>query len=102
MGQKENERLLSADMDHKIVGRFLKQAKDRGFTKKRALAAAVKLWMELSLENQARLLSQDVDPDSLPTLFDTIDEQSKKTASNWVDTVDKQIKKTAASINRKK
>jgi hypothetical protein len=59
MGQKENERLLSADMDHQIVAEFLNQASDRGFTKKRALAAAVKLWIRLPLEMQARLLSQD-------------------------------------------
>jgi hypothetical protein len=88
MVQKKNEKLLSADIDCHIVDKFLSQASDRGFTKKRVLAAAVKLWTELPLEVQARLLTKDPDVDSLTELVRQI--------------VDEQIKKAATSADRKK
>jgi hypothetical protein len=79
MVQKKNEKLLSADIDCKIVDKFLSQASERGFTKKRALAAAVKLWTELPLEMQARLLSKDTNIDSFTELVrQVVDERIKK------------------------
>ena len=54
--ESKNEKLLSADIDRKIVDEFLSQASKRGFTKKRVLAAAVKLWTNVPLEIQAKLL----------------------------------------------
>jgi hypothetical protein len=58
MARAKDEKLLSADMDSEIVEKFLRQSSERGFTKKRALAAAVEHWTELSLEAQARLISK--------------------------------------------
>ena len=64
MVQKKNEKLLSADIDRKVVDAFLSQASQRGFTKKRVLASAVKLWTNLPLEIQAKLLDQSLDDKS--------------------------------------
>ena len=88
MVQKKGEKLLSADIDCKIVDKFLGQASDRGFTKKRVLAAAAKLWTELPLEVQARLLDKSTAADSFADLVRRI--------------VDEQIKKAVASGDRKK
>ncbi len=79
MVRAKSEKLLSADIDRKIVNTFLSQASKRGFTKKRVLAAAVKLWMELPLEIQAKLLDQSLDSGSFVSLVRHIaDEQIKK------------------------
>ena len=64
MAYKKNEKTLGADIDHRIVDDFLSQAKKRGFTKKRVLASAVKLWTNLPLEIQAKLLDQSLDDKS--------------------------------------
>ena len=79
MVQKKNEKLLSADVDRKIVDKFLKQASERGFTKKRVVAASAKLWIELPLEVQAKLLNQSLDGKAFVELVRQIaDEQIKK------------------------
>ena len=79
MVRSENEKLLSADMDRKLVDDFLSQASQRGFTKKRVLAAAVKLWIQLPREVQATLLDQSLDEDSFIDLVRQIaDEQIQK------------------------
>lgn len=79
MVQKKSEKLLSADINHKVVDNFLSQASKRGFTKKRVLAAAVKLWTELPLGIQAKLLDQSLDSGSFAEMVRHIaDEQIKK------------------------
>ena len=79
MVQKKSEKLLSADIDRKIVDNFLSQASKRGFTKKRVLAAAVELWTKLPLEIQAKLLDQSLDSGSFTELVRQIaDEQIQK------------------------
>ena len=79
MVQKKTEKLLSADIDRKVVDNFLSQASKRGFTKKRVLAAAVKLWTKLPLEIQAKLLDQSLDSGSFVEMVRHIaDEQIKK------------------------
>lgn len=79
MVQKKNEKLLSADVDRKTVDKFLDQASSRGFTKKRVIAAAAKLWIELPLEIQAKLLNQSLDGNSFIELVrQIVDEQIKK------------------------
>jgi hypothetical protein len=84
MVQKEGEKLLSADIDCKTVDKFLSQASQRGFTKKRVLAAAVKLWTELPLEAQARLLSKDTDVYSFAELIcQVIREQMNNPNASW-------------------
>lgn len=79
MVQKKSEKLLSADIDRTIVDAFLSQASQRGFTKKRVLAAAVELWTSLPLEIQAKLLDQSLDSGSFTELVRQIaDEQIQK------------------------
>ena len=83
MVQKKNEKLLSADIDRKLVNEFLTQASKSGFTKKRVLAAAIKHWIELPLEVQARLLHEDSDSNSFDDLVRRIaDEQIQKALKN--------------------
>ena len=79
MVQKKSEKLLSADIDRKIVDEFLSQASKRGFTKKRVLAAAIRLWTHLPLEIQAQLLDQSIEEESFIHLVRQIaDEQIQK------------------------
>ena len=79
MPLKKNEKLLSADVNCEIVDKFLNQASKRGFTKKRVLAAAAKLWTEIPLELQAQLLSEDVVKSSFTELVrQIVDEQIEK------------------------
>ncbi|MHC5184649.1 MAG: hypothetical protein ACYSPI_10295 [Planctomycetota bacterium] len=79
MVQKKTEKLLSADIDRKVVDNFLSQASKRGFTKKRVLAAAVELWTKLPLEIQAKLLDQSLESGSFTELVRQIaDEQIQK------------------------
>ena len=83
MVQKKNEKLLSADIDSKLVDKFLTQASKSGFTKKRVLAAAIKHWIELPLEIQAQLLNEDTDRNSFNDLVRQIaDEQIQKALKN--------------------
>jgi hypothetical protein len=58
MDEKKFEKLLSAHVDAELCDRFLQQASTRSIVKKRALAAAINLWIELPPEIQARLLDR--------------------------------------------
>lgn len=79
MVRAKSEKLLSADIDRKIVDEFLTQASKRGFTKKRVLAAAIRLWTNLPLEIQAQLLDQTLEDESFIHLVRQIaDEQIQK------------------------
>ena len=83
MVRAKHEKLLSGDVDSKIVDEFLKQVDNRGFKKKRALAAAVQLWSELPEEVQAKLLNQSLENSAFVELVRQIaDEQIKKAAKN--------------------
>ena len=83
MVRAKNEKLLSGDVDSKIVDKFLKQVDSRGFKKKRALAAAVQLWMELPEEVQAKQLNQSLESNTFVELVRQIaDEQIKKAVKN--------------------
>jgi len=79
MDEKKTEKLLSADIDSDLADNFLSQADERGYRKKRALAAAIKLWIELPTEIQARLLDLSLDGSSFIELVRKIaDEQIAK------------------------
>lgn len=72
VAQQKNEKMLSADVDSALVDLFLEQADERGYKKKRALAAAAKLWVELPQEVQARLIDQSLDTNSFVELVQKI------------------------------
>ena len=70
-------------MDAVLVGSFCEQVQNRGFKKKRALAAAVRLWSGLSEEIQAKLLNQALDRNVFVELVCQIaDEQIKEAKKN--------------------
>ena len=55
--------------------RFDAQVKDRGFVKQRASQAALRLWMDLPVEVQARLISQQLNANLLVELVQQALEQ---------------------------
>ncbi len=57
MAKNNQEKLLSADIDSKLVDKFLSQMETRGFKKKRSVAAAIQLWISLPSELQAKAMA---------------------------------------------
>lgn len=79
MAEKNYQKLLSADVDSDLVDLFLTQADKRGYKKKRALAAATKLWTGLPVEIQGKLINQALNASSFLTLVEGIvDERIEK------------------------
>jgi hypothetical protein len=60
MAYKKNERTLAADIKTSLLSSFEKQWKTRGQVQKRAVAAALRLWISLPEDLQARLISQEL------------------------------------------
>jgi len=60
MAYKKNERTLAADIKTSLLSSFEKQWKTRGQVQKRAVAAALRLWISLPEDSQARLISQEL------------------------------------------
>ena len=56
MPRNSKEKLLSADVDSELRDKFFEQVKNRAFIKKRAIAAALELWLSLPREVQAKAL----------------------------------------------
>jgi len=55
MSDKNFQKLLSAHVDAELCDLFLEQAYQRGFVKKRVLAASVKFWIFIPQEIQTIL-----------------------------------------------
>lgn len=85
MGEKISEKSLGGMMPIEIVDAFYRQLERFGdsIKKKRALAAAVKLWTELPTEVQLRLLDQSLDTSAFLDLVNSIIDKrlSKKKSS---------------------
>ena len=78
MSEKKFEKLLSAHVDAELCDRFLQQAHTRCIVKKRALAAAVKLWSELPGEIQVQLLDRSIEESTFVDLVrQIVDERIK-------------------------
>jgi len=60
MAYKQDEKTLAADIKTSLVDAFEKQWKARGQVQKRAVAAALRLWISLPEDLQARLISQEL------------------------------------------
>jgi len=60
MAYKKNEKTLAADIKISLVNDFNKQWKARGQIQKRAVEAALRLWISLPEDLQARLISQEL------------------------------------------
>ena len=59
--QEKNCETLSVDINPQIFAEFQSQWKTRGQVRNRAVQAALKLWIELPVEIQARLIDQKLD-----------------------------------------
>lgn len=64
MAYKETERTLAADLPEEICVRFEQQRKERGQVKKASILAAIKLWLDLPLDLQGRLLDESMSGDA--------------------------------------
>lgn len=69
---EKEEKLLSAHVESSLIDQFLGQAEERGFKKKRVLAGAVRLWVSLPPEIQAKLLNESLTGDSFLSLVQEI------------------------------
>jgi hypothetical protein len=70
---------LASKVPQVVADKFRKQAQERGQKVKTNLAAAAKLWIQLSEEAQAKLLNQTTDSGSFTELVRQIaDEQIHK------------------------
>ena len=60
MAYKQDEKTLAADIKTSLVDAFEKQWKARGQVQKRAVAAALRLWISLPEDIQAKLISEEL------------------------------------------
>lgn len=75
MAYKKNEKTLAADVKISLFDAFEKQWKSRGQVQKRAVAAALHLWISLPKDLQARLISQELgENDFLSLVRQIVDE----------------------------
>ena len=76
MAYKKNEKTLSADVSISIADAFEKQWKSRGQVQKRAVEAALRLWLSLPQDLQASLISQELgENDFLRLVRQIVDER---------------------------
>jgi len=75
MAYNKNEKTLAADIKNFLLDAFEKQWKSRGQVQKRAVAAALHLWISLPEDLQARLISQELgENDFLSLVRQIVDE----------------------------
>lgn len=76
MAYKKDEKTLAADVKTSLLDDFAKQWKARGQIQKRAVAAALRLWISLPEDLQARLISQELgENDFLSLVRQIVDER---------------------------
>ncbi len=72
MSEENSSRFLSVEIPSPLFEAFDKQRLERGQVKKAAVVAAIKLWIELPEEIQARLLNQALDGSAFVELVEQI------------------------------
>jgi hypothetical protein len=72
MAYKEDEKTLAADIKISLLEKFEKQWKARGQVQKRAVAAALRFWMSLPEDLQAKLISEELGEDDFLSLITQI------------------------------
>jgi len=78
MAYKTDERTLAGDIPAKLFEDFEKQRSERGQVKKAAITAAIRLWLGLPRDVQARLIDQSLDEPAFIELVQRIvDERIK-------------------------
>ena len=84
---------LNVEIDGEVFGKFDSQRKQRGQVKKDAAEAAVKLWISLPKETQARLLDKSLSEEEF---IEAIRWEAKKEANEISQEVIKSIIQSAA------
>lgn len=67
-----NRKSFTVEIDEAIADNFDLQVQARGYLKYRSIQAAIKLWLDLPVELQARLLDASLNADSLVTIVEQI------------------------------
>lgn len=76
MAYKKSEKTLSADVKISLADNFEKQWKARGQIQKRAVETALRLWVSLPEDLQAKLISQELgENDFLSIVRQIVDER---------------------------
>lgn len=99
MAYNKNEKTLAADVKISLLDAFEKQWKSRGQVQKRAVAAALHMWISLPEDLQARLISQELgENDFLSLVRQIVDEHIQLNCP----TLSKKIRKKPAKKARRK
>lgn len=72
MPKQKPESQLIAHVEVELADAFRAQIDKRGHIQKRAMAAAIRLWVDLPVEVQAKLVSESLDSPSLVALVQQI------------------------------
>ena len=76
MAYKKDEKTLAADVKISLLNEFEKQWKARGQIQKRAVATALRLWISLPEDLQAKLISEELgENDFLGLVRQIVDER---------------------------
>jgi hypothetical protein len=79
---------LSVDINSQVFNEFQKQWKARGQVRNRAVQAAIKFWIELPIELQAKLLDDSLDGSSFIAVVQQIADErieaGRKAAESFV------------------
>ena len=99
MAYKQDEKTLAADVKISLVDVFEKQWKARGQVQKRAVAAALRLWVSLPEDLQAKLISQELGENDFISLIRQIVDEHIELSQQAVS---KNIRKKPAKKTRDK
>ena len=79
MAYKSDEQTLAGDIPAKLFEDFEKQRSERGQVKKAAIVAAIRLWLGLPRDVQARLIDQSLEDSAFIELVQRIVDEHIKT-----------------------
>lgn len=104
---KKGEKNLGAAMDEKLVSLFSEQCDERSFKSKKAMAAAVRLWVSLPFDIQSKLQGKGILRGGLEGVLNTLISQlvlafRNDLTENQRQTFDDEAKQTKQKLDRKK
>jgi hypothetical protein len=104
---KKIERNLGGMMDAELVDLFSEQCDERSFKSKRALWAAVRLWVSLPIDVQSKLQKKGILEGSSNEVFNSLVSQLVLAFRNSLDETQNQTfeagsKQTAQKLSRRK
>lgn len=78
MAKSIEKKTLSVNLPTEMVNKFRTQVNERGYTQKRALGGAIKLWLSLPVELQVFIISCQVGEDAFMGLLDYLAKNGSK------------------------